>query len=63
MLIKICDNLIINTDRIDYIHNGILIMIGGESFRLNEIGLRNINKVSEVMEIDLFSKLNMEHKA
>ena len=63
MLIRVCDNLIINTDRIDYIHNGILIMIGGESFKLNEIGLRNINIVAELMEIDLFSKLNVEHKA
>ncbi|MFZ2966216.1 MAG: hypothetical protein WA079_04615 [Leuconostoc falkenbergense] len=54
MIIKICDNLIINIDRIDHVFNNELQMIDGTKFKLNEIGLRNIQKVADEMQKDLF---------
>ncbi len=60
MLIQICDNLIVNTDRIDYVHDNVLVMTSGETFKLNDIGKRNIQKVSDAMQADLFSKMYVE---
>jgi len=54
VIIKICDNLIINIDRIDHVFNNELQMIDGTKFKLNEIGLRNIQKVADEMQKDLF---------
>ena len=54
MIIKICDNLIINIDRIDHVFNNELQMIDGTKFKLNEVGLRNIQKVANEMQKDLF---------
>jgi hypothetical protein len=62
MLLKIADNLMINTDRIDSVQNNILYMVSGERFKIKEITARNLAKICDANEVILFSQLNSEIK-
>lgn len=60
MLIQICDNLIVNTDQVNHVHNNVLVLNNGEKFRLDDIGLRNIQKVSDALAVNLFGGVGNE---
>lgn len=60
MLIQICDNLIVSTDQVNHVHNNVLVLNNGEKFRLDDIGLRNIQKVADAMAVNLFGGVGHE---
>ncbi|QHJ79240.1 MAG: hypothetical protein [Caudoviricetes sp.] len=62
MLVKVGDNLIVNTDRIESVHNNVLQMISGERFKLNQIALNNLAEVCDANQTILFNQLNSEVK-
>ncbi|AFU62322.1 hypothetical protein AVV48_gp73 [Acinetobacter phage phiAC-1] len=59
MIVKLCDNLIVNIDDISHFYNGKLYLKSGSVFNLNDIGLSNLEKIAKEHE-DLLFKNNDE---
>lgn len=58
MLIKVTDNLIVNTDHIAYVYGSTITMNGGAQFKLDEIGMRNMGQVADAMVDKLLQEVD-----
>lgn len=54
MILKISENLIININQISHFYNDTLFLIDGSKFKLDEISVRNLNKISKINEDNFF---------
>lgn len=55
MIIKISENLIVNINHVSHVYGNELFLIDGSKFKLDEISMRNVNKIAKINEKDLFN--------
>jgi len=58
MILKVADNLVVNTEQVLYIHSNVIKFTNGEEYRLDKISMRNIHRICECNEVILFNGMN-----
>lgn len=62
MLFKISENLIVNINEIEHVYENMIFLKSGVSFRIDEIVMRNLQKICQTNEAVFFNQLNVEIK-
>lgn len=62
MILKISENLIINIEQISHIYGNELFLNDGAKFKLDEISMRNVNKIAKLNEDNLFKDNEDDHR-
>ncbi|WNA15577.1 hypothetical protein [Acinetobacter phage HFM1] len=62
MLIKIAENTMVNINEIEHVYENVMFLKSGASFRIDDIVMRNLQKICQTNEAVFFNQLNVEIK-